>query len=62
VRPMTVIVRRVAPQNCAEMALAIDQHPVRALGPDCPYPAFGITVVPYRQLHPVRMIGTDASV
>lgn len=28
------------------MALTVHQHPVRALGPDGPFPAFGITVAP----------------
>jgi hypothetical protein len=37
VRPMMVVVPGVGPQHDAEMALAIDQHPVRALSPYGPY-------------------------
>jgi len=36
----------VGPQNCAEMTLTVDQHPVRALNSYRPHPAFGTTVRP----------------
>jgi hypothetical protein len=49
---------RVSPQHRPQMSFAIDQHPVRALGPYRPHPAFGITIGPHRQRHLVQMIGT----
>ncbi len=58
VRPVPVIVPGVGPQHCPQVRFAVDQHPVRALAPDGPYPAFGMTVAPHRQLHPVQMTGT----
>ena len=47
-RPMSVIVPGVGPKHCPQMGFAVDQHPVRALSPYRPYPAFGITVRPGR--------------
>ena len=40
-------------QDRPQVALAVDQHPVDAFGPDCPYPAFAITIRPrpQRRLH-----------
>jgi hypothetical protein len=43
------------------MAFADDEHPVGDLGPACTHPALGISVVPHRQLHLIRLIGTDVS-
>jgi hypothetical protein len=54
VRPMIVVVRRVGPQHRPQVRLTIDQHPVRALGPHGPHPAFGITIrprCPWRRVH-----------
>jgi len=42
--------------------LAEDQHPIGELGPDGEHEPFRITVAPHRQLHPIRVIGTDVSV
>src|SRR5262249_14459357 len=44
VRPVPVIVPLIGPQHRPQMMLAIDQHPVSALGPYRPYPAFCMTV------------------
>src|SRR5438067_164922 len=48
VRTVPVIVPGVCPQNRSQVGLVIDEHPVGALGPYGPYPAFGITVRPGR--------------
>jgi hypothetical protein len=37
VRPVPVIVPGAGPQHCPQMGFTVDQHPVRALGPDGPY-------------------------
>jgi len=44
VRPVPVIVPGVDPQHHSQMRFAVDQHPVGALGPDGPHPAFGIII------------------
>ena len=46
VRSVAVVVPGVRAQYCVQMAFAVDQHPVRALGPHGPYPPFGIAVRP----------------
>jgi hypothetical protein len=61
VRPVPVVVPGVGPQHCPQVSFAVDKHPVRALGPDGPHPAFGVTVGPHRRLHLIQMIGTDVS-
>ncbi len=38
VRPVPVIAPGAGPQHCSQMGFAVDQHPVRALGPDGPQP------------------------
>jgi hypothetical protein len=43
VRAVYVVVPGVGSQDRPQVCLAIDQHPVGALGPDGLYPAFGIT-------------------
>jgi hypothetical protein len=48
VRPMIVVMPGIGPQHFSKMALTTDQHPVRAVGPDGPYPAFGLGVRPGR--------------
>jgi len=42
VRPVPVIVPGVGPQHCPQMGFTVDQHPVRALEPDGPYPAWPV--------------------
>jgi len=42
------IVPGVGPQNRLQVGLVIDEHPVGALGPYGPYPAFGIAARPGR--------------
>ena len=62
VRPGGVVVLKVSGQHLAQVALIDDQQPVQELpvqGTDDP---FADRVAPYRQLHPIRMIGTDAPV
>lgn len=61
VRPGAVVVEQVLGQYPAQVMLVHDQQPVEELtaqGADHP---FADGVVPHRQLHPVRMIGTAAS-
>ena len=58
VRAVPVIVPGVGPENRPQVGL-VDEHPVGALGPYGPYPAFGIAVGTHSQQHPVRMISTD---
>ena len=47
-RSVIVVMPGVGAQYYAEMTFTIDQHPVRALNPYRPYPAFGILVRPGR--------------
>jgi hypothetical protein len=42
------------------MRLTVDQHPVSALGPDGPHPAFGITIRPGRQRRRLHDSHADA--
>ena len=48
VRPVPVVMPGVGLQRSPQMGFVVDEHPVGALGPDGPYPAFGITVRPGR--------------
>ena len=62
VRPGSVIVPQVCGQHPSQVGLADDQQPVQELpaqGADDP---FADGVAPHRQLHPIRMIGTDVPV
>jgi hypothetical protein len=43
------------------MPLAEDQHPVGDLRPGREHKPFRIGIVPHRQLHLIRLIGTDVS-
>jgi hypothetical protein len=61
VRAMVVVVRDVFIQDRAQVPRPGDQHPVGDLGPGCSHPALGKSVAPHRQLHLIRVIGTDAS-
>ena len=56
-----VVVPLVLGQDRPQMPFAEDQHPVGELGPGGEHEPFRISVAPHRQLHPIRMIGTDAS-
>jgi hypothetical protein len=61
VRPVTVVVDQVLAEHQGQVALAEDQGPVQQLAAEGPDDALADGVAPYRQLHPVRMIGTVAS-
>ena len=37
--PVPVVVLFVGSQQRSQMGLVVDEHPIRALGPCCPYPA-----------------------
>jgi hypothetical protein len=62
VRPVAVVVTGVLAEDQPQVPFARDQHLVQALAASAGDPAFGYSVAPHRQLHPVRMIGTAASV
>jgi len=57
----SVVVGPVLGQDCPQMLLAEDEHPVGDLGPGGAHESFRIGVVPHRQLHLIRSIGTDVS-
>src|SRR5215472_7225528 len=48
VRPVPVVMPGIGLQHGPQVALAVDQHPVRALSPHGPYPPLRITVRPRR--------------
>src|SRR5712692_11572816 len=50
VRPVAVVMPGVGLQHGPQVSFAVDQHPVGALRPYGPYPAFGVTVRPGRLL------------
>jgi hypothetical protein len=43
------------------MAFADDEHPVGDLGPGGEHEPLRAGIVPHRQLHLIRLIGTDVS-
>jgi len=60
-RPASVVMLQISGKYMAQVMLIDDQQPVEELpaqGSDDP---LADRVVPQRQLHPIRMIGTDAS-
>jgi hypothetical protein len=61
VRPVRVIEILVLTQHCHQVPLVPDQGPVQQLTPTAADPAFHDRVAPRRQLHLIRVIGTDAS-
>jgi hypothetical protein len=61
-RPMSVQVPGVGPKHRPQRSVVVDQHPVSALRPYRPHPAFGITVhhrTPRRDLHLDAGVGQD---
>jgi hypothetical protein len=59
--PVGVVEVLVLAQDGHQVALVPDQGPVQQLAPAAADPAFHDRVVPHRQLHPIRVIGTVAS-
>jgi hypothetical protein len=63
VRPVSGVLGDAGTKHRPQMGFALDEHPVGALGPDGPYPAFGITVrsgCPGRGLYnPHALAGRD---
>jgi hypothetical protein len=51
----------VLAEDPLQVSFTGDQHRVQALAACAGDPAFGYSVAPHRQLHPIRMIGTVAS-
>jgi hypothetical protein len=60
-RSPPVVVGLVLGQVRPQMPPAEDQHPVGDFLPGGEHEPFSISVAPHRQLHPIRVIGTDAS-
>jgi len=61
VRPVPIVVGFVLAQNPPQIVLIPDEGPVEKLAPTSADPAFGYRIAPHRQLHLIRVIGTDAS-
>src|SRR6266581_1264683 len=61
VRSSPVVVPGILGHNDAKVPFAEDQHPVSDLGPGGEHEPLRIGVVPHRQLHLIRSIGTDVS-
>ena len=61
VRPVLIVVGLVVSQDPPQMGLVPDNGVVQELAPTSADPAFGYRVAPHRQLHLIRVIGTDAS-
>jgi hypothetical protein len=61
VRPVLIVVGLVLAQNLSQVGLVPDEDAVQEFAAASADPAFGDRVAPYRQLHPIRMIGTGAS-
>jgi hypothetical protein len=61
VRPGCVVVHLVFSQHGAQMAFPEDQHAVQELPAQGTDEALADRVAPHRQLHLIRVIGTDAS-
>jgi hypothetical protein len=59
--PVLIVVGLVLAQDLPQMVLIPDQGAVEKLASASADPAFGYRVVPHRQLHPTRSIGTGAS-
>jgi hypothetical protein len=55
---MRIAVIGVLAEDQPQVPFAGDQHPVQALAAGTADPAFGVSVGPRRQLHPIQMIGT----
>ena len=62
VRPGGVVVPYVFGQYLAQVVLTDDQEPVKELTTEGADDPFADGVVPHRQLHLIRTIGTGASV
>jgi hypothetical protein len=57
-----VVVRYILPQDCQQVAPAEHQHVIEAFLADGAYPPLGEGVAPHRQLHLIRVIGSDVPV
>src|SRR5437868_5442323 len=62
VRPGGVVVPRILRQHPAQMVLVDDQQPVQELAAQGTDDSLADRVAPHRQLHLIRVIGTDAPV
>jgi hypothetical protein len=59
VRPGRVVVRLVLGQHGAQVRLPEDRHAVEELSAQSADEALADRVAPHRQLHPIRMTGTE---
>jgi hypothetical protein len=62
VRPVSVVELLEFTQSVQQVPLVPDQGPVKQLAAAGLHPSLHNRVAPHRQLHPVRMMGTDVSV
>ena len=60
-RPVLIVVGLVLAQGLPQMVLIPDQGAVQEFAAASTDPAFGMSVAPHRQLHPIRMIDTGLS-
>ena len=60
-RPVLIVVGLVLAQGLPQMVLIPDHGAVQEFASASADPAFGDGVAPHRQLHLIRVIGTDAS-
>jgi hypothetical protein len=58
----TLLMIGVLTKDQPQVPFVGDQHLVQALSAGAPHPALRDRVAPHRQLHLIRMIGTDAPV
>jgi len=61
-RTGSVVMPQILGQHLTQVVLVDDQQPVEQLPAQGTYHPFADSVAPHRQLHPIRMIGTDAPV
>jgi hypothetical protein len=61
VRAVAVVTSGVLAEDGPQVPFTVDEHPVGALSSCAAYPPLGYRVAPHRQLHLIRVIGTDAS-
>ena len=59
VRPVRIVMIGVLGQDQPQVPFAGDQHPVQALAAGTGDPAFGYSIAPHRQLHPIQVTGTE---
>jgi hypothetical protein len=62
VRPASVVMLQISGEYLAQVVLVGDQQPVEELAAQGSDDPLADRVAPHRQLHPIRLIGTDVPV